>query len=315
METVLYYDGKTLENKLSELKSKLKGASEEEKVFLEKDIRKFEYGLKGEKKIIYELKNSHIPMYIIHDLNIKYKDYSAQIDFIVITKKNCYVFECKNLYGNILIDEENNFYRVYNNEKTAMYSPITQLNRHLDIIKEFIYDEKDAVGKLLNNITFNKYYKGAVILTNETTQIKFKDTNSELKGKVIRLDKIIEYIRFQDKKTRGISDDEDEIKELADKFISLSVDDRINDEVNETLVDFDKDMYNLDVILKNKLKKYRYNKALSLKYKPYFIFNDKTLNDIVEKKPSNVSELKKVYGISDIKIEKYGKDILRIINK
>lgn len=314
MKGIIYYDGKTLENKINELKSKLKSSSEEEKSFIEMDIKKYEYGLKGENKILYELKNSHIPMYILHDLNIEYKDYKAQIDFIVITPKNCYLFECKNLYGNILIDEEDNFYRVYNNEKTAMYNPITQLNRHLDIIKEYIYNQNGFVGKLLTNLAFHNYYKGAVVLTNEKTQIRFKNSSSTLKSKVIRLDKIIEYIKYQERKTHGSSDSLNDMKDFADKILSLLVKEPVNDEVNETLVDFDKDMYNLDIILKNKLRKYRYNKATSLKYKPYFIFNDKTLNDIVLKKPSNTEELKKVYGISDVKIKKYGKDILKIIN-
>ena len=38
METVLYYNGNTYEKKINELKSKLKGASEEEKVFLERSM-------------------------------------------------------------------------------------------------------------------------------------------------------------------------------------------------------------------------------------------------------------------------------------
>lgn len=314
MNGIIYYDGRTLENKIIELKLKLKDSAEEEKNFIEQDIKKFEYGLKGEKKIMCELKNSHIPMYILHDLNIQYKDYKAQIDFIIITPKNCYVLECKNLYGNIFIDGDDNFYRIYNNEKTIISNPIIQLERHIEIIKEFVYNQKGFIGKYFTNFAFHSYYKGAVVLTNELTKIKFKKVTSKLKNKVIRLDKILEYIKHQERKTHGDADTLNDMKDFADKILSLLVKVPINDEVNETLIDFDKDMYNLDIILKNKLNKFRFNKAKSLKYKPYFIFNDKTLNDLVLKKPSNIEELKKVYGISDIKIKKYGKDILKIIN-
>ena len=315
METVVYYNGKTLENKIESLKVKLKYASKEERFFIENDIKKFEYGLKGENKILYELKNSHIPMYILHDLNIVYKDYKAQIDYIVITSKNCYVFECKNYYGNIIIDEDDNFYREHDKVITSIYSPITQLNRHLDIIKEYSYDQKGFIGKLLTNYQFNSYYRGAVIVVNDSSQIKFKNKDSILKNKIIRIDKIVEYLKREERKSHNIADNEKEIKEFADKLLSLNINEEVHDEVNETIADIDSNMFNLDAILSNKLKKYRYNKAKKLKYKPYYIFNDKTLNDLVLKKPANEKELDKVYGISTIKIKKYGKEILDIINK
>ena len=41
-------------------------------------------GLKGENAIRYELKNSNIGMYVLHDINICYKDLKAQIDYIII---------------------------------------------------------------------------------------------------------------------------------------------------------------------------------------------------------------------------------------
>ncbi len=314
METIVYYDGKNLENKINDLKSKLEFASDEEKAFLEKDIKNYEYGLKGEKKILYELKNSHIPMYILHDLKIEYKDYKAQIDYIVITKKLCYIFECKNYYGNILIDEDDDFYRVVGKDIFSIYNPITQLNRHLDIIKEFIYDKNGFIGRILTNYAFNNYYRGCVIIANENAQIKFKNKNSKIKNKVIRLDKIVDYIKKEERNSKNYSDSEKEIKDFADKILSLNVDKEINDRFNETDYEINKDLYNLDEILRNKLKKYRFNKAKSLKYKPYFIFTDKTLDDLVKKKPSTIEELKKISGISTIKISRYGKEILRVIN-
>lgn len=314
METVLYYDGKSYENKINDLKSKLKDASEEEKVFLERDIKNFEYGLKGENKILYELKNSHVPMYILHDLNIAYKDYRAQIDYIIITKKNCYILECKNYYGNLLIDEDDDFYRIVNGEKHSIYNPITQLNRHIDIIKEYAYDQKGFSGRTLAQYEFNTYHRGCVVIANPASQIIFKNRNSKIKNKVVRLDKLIDYLKKEERNTKGYSDSEGEIKEFADKILSLNVESEVNDELNEAPLEIQKDLYNLDVILTNKLKKYRYNKAKSLNYRPYFIFTDKTLNELVKKKPSTLDELKKISGFSTIKVGKYGKEILKVIN-
>ncbi len=310
-ETVFYYDGNTLEDKISNLKSKLKTCDLYEKVFIENDIKKYEFGLKGEKKIISYLKKSHIPMYILHDLDISYKNYNAHIDFVIFTSRNCYILECKSIFGNILIDENNDFYRIYNRKRVLINSPYIELKRHEGIIKEFIYDELGLAGKFFSKVGFNNYYRELVVLTNELTQIKC--LSSDLKDKVIRLDKLINFIKKEEKRTKNLPDSESKIKELCDKIINL-VNDNVNDEINITELNIDENVFNLNVILKNKLEKYRYNKSKSLGYKPYFIFNDKTLNELVTKKPENENELKNIKGFSRIKIKKYGKDIIKIIN-
>ena len=38
---------------------------------LRQDIRFLEYGILGERQIAYELKNSHMPMYILHDIYLE----------------------------------------------------------------------------------------------------------------------------------------------------------------------------------------------------------------------------------------------------
>ncbi len=45
-------------------------------------------------------------MFVIHDLCLEKDDLSAQIDFLICTRKHIYIIECKNLYGNIEIDEK-----------------------------------------------------------------------------------------------------------------------------------------------------------------------------------------------------------------
>ncbi len=64
-----------------------------------------------------------------------------------------------------------------------------------------------------------------------------------------------------------------------------------------------------------KLKKYRYDTATSKNIKPYFIFTNKQLESLIEKMPSNKTELKEIQGFADKKIEMYGDSILNIINK
>jgi superfamily II DNA helicase RecQ len=231
-----------------------------------------------------------------------------------MTLKNIYILECKNMYGNISIDENGNFYRHFNKKIESIYNPITQLNRHMDIIKEYIYDKNGIIGKLLTNYAFDKYYKGLVVFTNDKMIIKDNKAPKKVKDKVIRLDKLVDYIKKWEKKSRNLPDSLEETKALANKILKLIVETEILDEVITTDVEYNEEDYNLNIILRNKLKKYRFNKSKELNYKPYFIFTDKSLNELVKKKPFNKEELKKVCGFSDIKIEKYGREILKIIN-
>ena len=63
----------------------------------------------------------------------------------------------------------------------------------------------------------------------------------------------------------------------------------------------------------NKLKQYRYNKANELNYKPYFIFTNEELDNIVANMPKTKEELLQINGFGEKKVELYGKDILNII--
>lgn len=98
------------------------------------------YGKIGEDNISFELKNSGMDMYVLHDIYLEYGDLSAQIDYIVITRKITYIIECKNLIGDIEIDNTGAFIRHYElfgkHVKEGIYSPVTQNLRHLNVLKE-----------------------------------------------------------------------------------------------------------------------------------------------------------------------------------
>lgn len=46
---------------------------------------------------------------------------------------------------------------------------------------------------------------------------------------------------------------------------------------------------------------------------PYVIFGDKTLFDIAEKKPASLNELRNCYGIGELKAQRFGSSVLRIV--
>lgn len=321
-DTILYYSGNTLENKIKVLENKLKNTkSKQEKSYLYEEIQKYKYGIQGENKILYELKNSHIPMYILHDINLEYKDYKAQIDFIILTKKNYYIIECKNLYGNISIDNKGNFYRINNKNKVGIYNPITQLDRHINIIRRYIEDRNNFIGKLIVKKIFDSMYHGIVVLANDNTVVEDKYAPKNVKNKVIRADQLIEYIKYIEKNTDSYASSEKDIISSCNNILALcKKEETIAEEIpllniNEDITDNNKTInINNDDEIRTNLKKYRLNKSKELNYKPYFIFSDKTLEELINKKPKNKVELKQIEGFGDKKIEMYGIDIIKIIN-
>ncbi|MNM96623.1 ATP-dependent DNA helicase UvrD2 [compost metagenome] len=63
------------------------------------------------------------------------------------------------------------------------------------------------------------------------------------------------------------------------------------------------------------LKAYRLDKSREEKVKPYFIYNNNQLNDLISKMPRNEKELLAIAGFGEVKVNKYGNDILMIIKK
>ena len=47
--------------------------------------------------------------------------------------------------------------------------------------------------------------------------------------------------------------------------------------------------------------------------KPYFIYNNNQLVDLISRMPRDKEELKKVAGFGEVKVEKYGEDIIGIV--
>lgn len=63
------------------------------------------------------------------------------------------------------------------------------------------------------------------------------------------------------------------------------------------------------------LKKYRLDQSRKENIKPYFIFNNAQLEDLVKTCPKNKQELLTVNGFGPAKCDKYGDEILKIINQ
>lgn len=302
---------------IEELEKLLEQATEDNKSYIENDIKKLKYGAIGENNIYYELKNSFMPMVCLHDVRIEYKDLVAQIDFIVITTKNIYVIECKNLIGDICITDKGEFIRYKKNSygktigKEGMYSPIVQNERHINVLKELLKDKLEYKHKLTR-------IESLVVCANPKTVINKKYAPKDISNKVIRHDQLIERIASveKDKKTDWVFIEED-MMNISDclmkhhKEIELDYKSKYSLS-NETNTDIDDS--NDDEDIRAKLKEYRIKKCNEENIKPYMVFNNETMEELIKLKPKTIEELEKVKGFGPVKSKKYGEDLIRILS-
>lgn len=183
--------------KLEELLPRATGKVKEN---IQKEIILTKAGIDGEKKVLYELKNSNMDLVVLQDICIRAKDgREAQIDFVIVTSKLMILLECKNLVGNIEIDSKGNFSRTiqYGKRywKEGIYSPITQNERHMEVLKECKSEEWNAVMDAMVRMSFSSFHKSLVVLANEKTYLNDRYAKKEVKEQVIRADQLIATIR------------------------------------------------------------------------------------------------------------------------
>jgi len=300
---------------------------------IRQDIKYLEYGIIGEKNIAFELKNSHMPMYILHDVYLEDKELSAQIDYLVVTRKICFVIECKNLYGDIEINNAGDFIRTMefgrNKRKEGIYSPITQNQRHLDLLKKLKIDrQKNKLLRFMAGKFFEDANKSIVVLSNPKTILNTRFAKKQDKEKVIRADQLVNYIKktYKDSKEPEASDKQ--LLEWAQSYLRLhkEVSKDYTNKYNQYLVKSDSKQENIsnkvvedkDITQTNiyqELRQYRLEKSREEKIKPYHIYSNNQLEDLIIKRPSTIEELYKVDGFGQKRINKYAEDILEIIGK
>ena len=316
-------------NQLEQLKEFYRTAPSDIRPQVEQDIRLLSYGISGEDNVAFELKNSFMPMIVLHDLHIEYEGLSAQIDFLVITNKFNLIIECKNLYGNIEVNSNGDFIRTtefngrYNRE--GIYSPITQITRHLEMIRKHrLANKKNILFKKILERYFYDFHKSVVVLANPKTIIDMKYAKKEIKEQIIRNDQLIDYIKkMMNERTKGEPLSEKEMFELADFFLSLHTPNTVdytrkylkeNNErkENEPL----KSTIKLeDTPLYKSLKQYRYETSKAEGVKPYYIYNNAQMEDLIAAMPKTLDDIKKISGFGDVKTQKYGNEILQIVKR
>lgn len=328
-------DSKEILEKLQSLSLK---AKDEVKAEIEKQIKIVQYGRLGEQNIAFELKNSGIDMYILHDIYLEIGDLSAQIDYVIVTRKHVYIVECKNLIGNVEVDSSGGFVRTYEINgkkiKEGIYSPITQNQRHLQVIKEIgLNARKNIIAKTLYEKIFDDIYKSLVVLANPKTYLNAKYAKKEIKGKIIRADQLISKIQEMNAYSKNENWSEKEMKERAEAFLEMSkehksdyvkkyeellelaeMQQREAEKISCVAMSEEPKQFDREQLIQE-LKKFRLEMSRAEGLKPYFIFTDAQMNALIEKKPETKEQLLEVPGFGKAKVEKYGEYIISILDK
>ncbi|HEY8889666.1 MAG TPA: NERD domain-containing protein [Clostridium sp.] len=316
--------------------------SSDKKKLIDRDIIFLKQGLDGEQNVQYELKNSFIPMLCLHDIRIEYDDYVAQIDFVIITNKFIMVLEAKKLNGDIEITSGGDFIRSLKSnsgkafKKEGMYSPISQNERHVNILRKILI--KEGIIKTLP-------IKSAVILANPKTIVNKSKAPKSIQNNIYKYDQITNLLKKElndDKNTRNML--EKYMYEISDFLIKNNKPITMNNRDKYSLIeeDFIKNEHKVSTEVYTKkvkesrkqpekiitivkpinddsktyelLKKYRLNTSREEGIKPYLIFNNEELDALIKSKPKTKDDLQQVKGFGPKKIEKYGNEILEIFN-
>lgn len=230
-EVIILKESSDAETYLKKLEELIPRAKRDIKEKIQKEIAITKAGIVGEENILFELKNSNMDMVVLHDIYLETKDgLGAQIDFVVVTSKLNFIIECKNLFGNIEIDAKGNFIRTMEyggrKHKEGIYSPITQNERHMTVLKECKAEDRNLLMGAMIRGTFDSFFKSLVVLANPKTVVNDRYAKKEIKERVLRADQIIKVIRKMVSESKEIASSKKEMKVIAENLLARNRDER-----------------------------------------------------------------------------------------
>lgn len=304
-------------NQLVELKKEIK----DERVLkeIDRDINFLNAGIQGEANVAFELKNSLIPMLCLHDVHLSYKSHSIQMDFVVILKNSIILFETKKLNGDIEINQDGDFIRLYKNKngkiykREGIYSPIAQNERHVRILDKILREEK-----LIKRMPIKSY----VVVANPKSIIYKKNAPKEIKNNIIKYDQITTILKreLNDKKNE-LDVIEKHLYTIANfllenhrpKSFDISKKYKI-EKTKETKVSVAQN--NEEYLhIEKELKKFRMEMAKKYNLKPFMIFKNADMEELIKKRPQTKEELLQIRGFGQKKVEMFGEQLLEILRK
>ena len=226
---------------------------------------------------------------------------------MVVSKGFTYLIECKNLIGNIYVDNKGEFHREYDlggkKIREAIYSPYTQAMRHKDILKKRWLSKNSSLLTALYEKNFdNLWFKPLVVLANSKSILDIKRAPLEIRKNTIRIDQLINYIKNEfSHYDKDLLTNANNMLKIANNFLENNTNEycSLANKYNQSILD--------------KLKDFRKEKAKKMNVPAYYIFNDEELDKIITLKPVTIEELKEI--LPPIKVKIHGNDIIKIIKE
>lgn len=340
IKSPVFYKDFNQENKelieLLDLKKQIKSSKIK---YIEKDIEFLKYKIEGEENVYLELKNSSIPMICLYDIKLQHEEYTAELDFILITTHFIMILETKKLNGDIYINESGDFVRYIKDiegkiiDIEDMYSPILQNDKNVRIVRDLLIE-----NRLIKTLPIFS----SVIISNEKSVVNKSKAPKKIKYDIFNYNELTDLIK---RKLSCYSREkkmfEDQMKSIAEFFIAnnnnksydynekydLTEEDFIEEKLEEkSIIEDGKEIEELNDIESESLNKvksydeliedfknYRDNKSKEENIRPYFIYSDEMIDDIIDLNPTNKKELIQIRGFGPNKIDKYGQDIIDIL--
>ena len=278
-------------------------------------------GLDGENEIAYQLKKSHIGMYVLRDIKVKYEDLTAQIDYVIITPVYIYYVECKNLVGNITVTDKGDFIRelTINGKKIkkGMYSPLRQVEAQREVIRKIWESNTSKIKKFFAFKNFDYYRRVLVVAANQDTILNTNRAPKEMKYKILRADALVRQIEYDlnHKGNDEYIESKKNMEEIAQSYINISSENEINyyDYYKEKFCSNESIPVNDD--LKDRLTELRNTRSNAMNLPAHYIFTNDELDKLVELRPKTLEELKNLNILTPIKIKIHGEKIIEEINK
>ena len=168
-----------------------------QKKLIQSDLKRLENGYKSEKDNAYyldfEFKDSNLNI-ILHDIRLEHNGRTAQIDHIFIGRTGITILESKSSSGELTIKEDGSIVIQTGKSLYTLPNPIEQNNRHIQVLKELIYDNFDLQKntKLLGGIAIDAkvIINPKTTVTNEKLPKGFERADSFATRRIKEIDKM-----------------------------------------------------------------------------------------------------------------------------
>lgn len=261
-------------------------------------------GEKTECHLLYNRNDIRTLEYIIYTTvgdsrkELEIKKLQSMVDFCEYDK--CYRSFLLNYFGDKNVREYcSNCSNCLNNEELRDFTIETQM------LLSCVYRTKESYG-ISVLIDILRGFRGPKIIQNNldklTTYGIMKDYSSKFIRDLIKTLLELGYINLKVGTYSMLKLNNKSIKVLKSQERVIC---RLSEDIEEKVEN--KDLF-------NKLKLWRKERSNTLGIKPYIIFSDSTLIELANKMPKDKEKLLSIRGMGEKKYEKYGEEILKLIN-